>query len=57
MTIILLSLFFIISAIVAIVYRQNENVKMFSVFKPLTTVLVILIAVIVFIKLRVHTPQ
>ena len=44
----LLSLAALISAIIAIVCKQRENVKMYSVFKPLTTILIILIALIIF---------
>ncbi|MCJ8290861.1 MAG: lysoplasmalogenase [Crocinitomicaceae bacterium] len=43
-----LSIAVLLSAIIAIVYRQKENVKMYSVFKPLTTVLIIIIALIIF---------
>ncbi|MFA5972748.1 MAG: lysoplasmalogenase [Lentimicrobiaceae bacterium] len=46
----LLSLAVLVSAILAIVFRQRENIKMFSVFKPLTTGLIILIAIIIFTK-------
>jgi len=45
-----LSITVLISAIIAIVYRQRENVKMYSIFKPLTTVLIIIIALIIFNK-------
>lgn len=44
----LLSIAVVISAIIAIVFRQKENVRMYSVFKPLTTVLIIIIALIIF---------
>lgn len=44
----LLSLAVLVSAILAIVFRQLNNTKMFSVFKPLTTGLIILLAVIIF---------
>jgi uncharacterized membrane protein YhhN len=46
----LLSLSVLISAIISIIYRQRENIKICSVFKLLTTVLIILIALIIFIK-------
>ena len=45
-----LSLAVLVSAIIAIIYRQRENIKIYSVFKPLTTVLIILIALIIFTK-------
>lgn len=46
----LLSLAVLVSAILAIVFRQRENNKMFSVFKPLTTGLIVLIAFVIFKK-------
>ena len=44
----LLSLAFLISAIIAIVFRQKDNIKMYTIFKPLTTSLIILIALIIY---------
>ncbi len=44
----LLSLVAVITAIMAIVFRQRENTKMYSVFKPLTTILIIIIGLIIF---------
>ena len=38
----------IISAIIAIVFRQKENTTMYAVFKPLTTILIILIAFLIY---------
>ena len=43
-----LSIFTFISALLAIVLRHRKNIKLFSVFKPLTTILIIAIAVIVY---------
>ena len=40
----LLSIAVLISGIIAIIFRQKENIKVYSVFKPLTTVLIIMIA-------------
>lgn len=47
----ILSLAILVSAIIAVIFRQRENIKMYSVFKPLTTVLIILLAVIIYKKL------
>src|SRR5690554_1110407 len=47
MTLIILSIAILISAIIAIFYRQKQNNKMFSVFKPLTTILIIALAVVI----------
>ncbi len=41
----ILSIFTLISALIAIVLRYRENIKLFSIFKPLTTILIIIIAV------------
>ncbi|OYT11627.1 MAG: lysoplasmalogenase [Bacteroidetes bacterium 4572_112] len=43
-----LSVFTFISALIAIVFRLKKNVKLFSVFKPLTTILIISIAVMTY---------
>lgn len=48
MSIQILSLGILISAIIAIVFRQKENSIIFAIFKPLTTLLIILIAVLIF---------
>src|SRR5690554_3439635 len=50
MTIQILTFAIFISAIVAIIYRQRKNNKMFSIFKPLTTILIISLAVIIYQK-------
>jgi len=50
MTIEILSLLVLISAIVAIIYRQKRNQNMYSIFKPLTTLLIISIATLIFYK-------
>jgi uncharacterized membrane protein YhhN len=50
MTIELLSIFAAISAIMALKFSLKENLKWFSVFKPLTTILIIIIALIIFQK-------
>ena len=44
----LLSVFTLISALIAIVLRHKGNIKLFSIFKPLTTILIIAIAVIAY---------
>jgi uncharacterized membrane protein YhhN len=44
----ILSLVALISTIIAVIFRQRENIKMYSIFKPLTTILIILIALIVY---------
>lgn len=46
----ILSLAVLVSATIAIIYRRRENSKIFSFFKPLTTIFIILIALIVFKK-------
>lgn len=46
----LLTLFAGISAVLAIVFCLKENIKMFSIFKPLTTIFIIIMAVIIFQK-------
>lgn len=48
MSIQILSLGILISAIIAIVFRKKENSIIFAIFKPLTTLLIILIAVLIF---------
>jgi len=50
MTFTILSFLVLISAIIAIIYRQKENTKMYSIFKPLTTLLIISIATLIFHK-------
>jgi len=50
MTIEILSLMVLISAIIAIIYRQKGNQNMYSIFKPLTTLLIISIATLIFYK-------
>jgi len=45
-----LSLAILVSAIIAVIFRQLENVNMYAVFKPLTTILIILLAVIIYKK-------
>ena len=44
----LLSVFVFLSALIAIIVRQRKNVRLFSIFKPLTTILIIAIAVIAY---------
>ncbi len=46
----ILSFATLISAIIAIIFRQKKNTKMYSIFKPLTTILIILISLIIFDK-------
>ncbi|MCK4813724.1 MAG: lysoplasmalogenase [Candidatus Marinimicrobia bacterium] len=46
----ILSLGILISAIFAIIFRQRDNIKMYSVFKPLTTILIISIAIIAYFR-------
>jgi uncharacterized membrane protein YhhN len=46
----LLSLAVLISAVLAILFRQQENTKMYAVFKPLTTVLIIIIGLVIYNK-------
>ena len=46
----LLSILFLISACFAIVFKQQKNTKMYSVFKPLTTSLIIVIALLIYLK-------
>src|SRR5690554_544495 len=43
----ILSFAILVSAIIAIIYRQQKNNKMFSVFKPLTTILIIILAFVI----------
>ena len=45
-----LSILFLISACFAIVFKQQKNTKMYSVFKPLTTFLIIVIALLIYLK-------
>lgn len=45
-----LSILFLISARFAIVFKQQKNTKMYSVFKPLTTFLIIVIASLIYLK-------
>lgn len=47
MNLVILSLAVLISAIIAIIYRQRDNIKMYTIFKPLTTLLIIAIALII----------
>lgn len=44
----MLSFAIMVSAIIAIIYRQQKNNKMFSVFKPLTTILIIILAFVIY---------
>lgn len=44
----LLSLATLASAVLAIIYRQRSNFKLFSIFKPLTTTLIIVIALLIY---------
>lgn len=46
----ILSLSVLISAVIAIFYRQRGNINLYSVFKPLTTILIIIIGVIAYQK-------
>ncbi|HLV42359.1 MAG TPA: lysoplasmalogenase [Brumimicrobium sp.] len=48
----ILSFGILISAIIAIVFRQRKNTKMFSIFKPLTTILIISVAVLIHQKIN-----
>lgn len=50
MAIEILSLLAFISAIFAVFFKQTVNEKMFRVFKPLTTILIIIIGIIVYLK-------
>ncbi len=50
MEIVILSVGVLISAGLAVIYSQRDNVKWYSVFKPLTTILIISIASIVYLK-------
>jgi len=50
MEIVILSLGVLISAVLAVIYSQRDNVKWHSVFKPLTTILIISIASNVYLK-------
>ncbi len=50
MSIGILSLAVLISAILAIIFRQKESTTLYSIFKPLTTLLIISIAVLIFYK-------
>jgi len=45
-----LSVAIIISAIIAIINRQQKNNRMFRVFKPLTTILIIALAIVIYLK-------
>ena len=47
MEILFLTLAVLISAIFAIAYKQKQNKRMYAIFKPLTTVLIIVIALII----------
>ena len=48
MTIEILSLVVLFSAILAIVFKQKANTTLYSIFKPLTTLLIISIAALIF---------
>jgi uncharacterized membrane protein YhhN len=52
MSIEILSAFGLLSAILAITYRQRSNIRMYSIFKPLTTFIIILIAIIIYTKFK-----
>jgi uncharacterized membrane protein YhhN len=45
-----LSLLTLLSAIIAIIYRQKENTLMYSLFKPLTTIIIISIGLFIYYK-------
>ncbi|MFA6618290.1 MAG: lysoplasmalogenase [Candidatus Neomarinimicrobiota bacterium] len=44
----LLTLFAAVSAVLAILFTLKKNIKMYSIFKPLTTIFIIIMAVIIF---------
>lgn len=52
MEIVIISFAVLISAVLAIFCIQKNNVYWFSVFKPLTTILIISIALIIFVKTK-----
>jgi uncharacterized membrane protein YhhN len=53
MEIVILSLAILVSAIIAIFYKQKEDIKMYAVFKPLTTILIIVVSIII----NFHKPN
>lgn len=42
----------LISATLAIIFRQSNNVKMYAAFKPFTTIVILLIAVSIYLKYK-----
>jgi len=46
----LLSIATFISVIIAIYFRQIENLKMYAVFKPITTILIVIISIVIYQK-------
>ena len=50
MIILILTAVFLASAIISILYRQKENLQIYSIFKPLTTILVLSIGGYIYYK-------
>ncbi len=46
----LLSIAFLISGILAVVFKIRKNTKMYMIFKPLTTIIIMIIAVLIYQK-------